>query len=226
MIIVTGASQGIGFEIATRLHEKGESVLGLSRNSQNQKFRTENVDVSNFKDLKKISDRIRNSNEYISSVINVAGVASMNMALMANPETSEKLVKINFLGTVYSSQIFAPLLIRNGGGVILNFSSIAAAINIEGEAVYAATKSAVETYSKTLAKELSKFRIRVNCIAPGPIKTNLLRGVSDNQVTKIIESQIVQQQYTAADVANIVELLLDDRASSISGQVIHIGGFR
>ncbi len=150
----------------------------------------------------------------------------MNMALMANPETSEKLVKINFLGTVYSSQIFAPLLIRNGGGVILNFSSIAAAINIEGEAVYAATKSAVETYSKTLAKELSKFRIRVNCIAPGPIKTNLLRGVSDNQVKEIIESQIVQQQYTSADVANIVELLLDDRGSSISGQVIHIGGFR
>lgn len=226
MIIVTGASQGIGFEIATRLQEKGELVLGLSRNSQNQKFRTENVDVSNFKDLKKISDQIRNSNECISAVINVAGVASMNMALMANPETSEKLVKINFLGTVYSSQIFAPLLIRNGGGVILNFSSIAAALNIEGESVYAATKSAVESYSKTLAKELSKFRIRVNCIAPGPIKTNLLRGVSNDQVSKVIESQIVQQQYTTADVVNIVELLLDDRASSISGQVIHIGGFR
>jgi 3-oxoacyl-[acyl-carrier protein] reductase len=226
MIIVTGASKGIGREIANRLCEKGESVLGLSRSSDVHDFETINVDVSNFSELKRVSDRLRLEDRRVSAVINVAGIASMNIALMANPEISEKLVRVNFLGTVNVSQIFAPLLIRNGGGTIINFSSIAAAIHLEGESVYAATKAAVESYSKTLAKELSKFKIRVNCIAPGPIDTDLLRGVTVTQVSDLIKSQIINTQYTPSDVANVVELLLDHRASSITGQVFHIGGFR
>jgi len=226
MIIVTGASKGIGLAIAERLFSKGEEVLGLSRNQGNQIFETRSLDVTDFADLKRISDEIRLTGRKVSAVINVAGIASMNIALMANPFVSEKLVKVNFLGTVYSSQAFAPLIIRNGGGSIINFSTIAAALNLEGESIYAATKAAIENYSRTLAKELSGFKVNVNCIAPGPIATDLLRGVSQDQIQEIVDAQIFKIQFQVQDVVDIVDLLLDSKAKSLTGQTFHIGGVR
>ena len=71
---------------------------------------------------------------------------------------------------------------------------------------------------------MSDFNIRVNCIAPGPIKTDLLKGVSDAQINKIISQQILAKQFKKSDICNLVELLIDDRASSLSGQTLHVGG--
>ena len=150
----------------------------------------------------------------------------MNLALMANPLTSVNLVNVNFLGTVYSCQGFAPLLVRNGGGSVINFSTIAATLHLEGESIYAATKAAVENYSKTFAKELSKFNVRVNCIAPGPIQTDLLRGVTEDQIDKIVKAQIIANKFEKDDVADLVDLLLDPKAKSLTGQVFHVGGVR
>jgi 3-oxoacyl-[acyl-carrier protein] reductase len=226
MIIVTGASRGIGLAISNRLIEKNEEVLGISRNAPSSNFETKSLDVTDFKSIKNLSDEIRLSGRKVTAVINAAGIASMNLALMAKPSTSVNLVNVNFLGTVYSCQTFGSLLVRNGGGSIINFSTIAAAIHLEGESIYAATKAAVENYSKTFAKELSKFNVRVNCIAPGPIQTDLLRGLTDDQITKIVNSQITPRIFEKDEVADLVELLLDSRAKSLTGQVFHVGGVR
>lgn len=226
MIIVTGASRGIGLAISDRLHESGEEVLGISRSTFRAKFDTKSIDVTDFKTIKNLSDEIRLSGKKVTAVVNAAGIASMNLALMANPVTSSNLVTVNFLGTVYSCQAFAPLLVRNGGGSVINFSTIATALHLEGESIYAATKAAVENYSKTFAKELSKFNVRVNCIAPGPIQTDLLRGITEDQVDKIVRAQIIANKFEKEDVADLVELLLDAKAKSLTGQVFHVGGVR
>ena len=226
MIIVTGASRGIGLAISNRLFESGEEVLGISRNLASTEFVSKPIDVTDFKSIKNLSDEIRLSGKTVTAVINTAGIASMNLALMANPLTSVNLVNVNFLGTVYSCQTFAPLLVRNGGGTIINFSTIAAALHLEGESIYAATKAAVESYSKTFAKELSEFNVRVNCIAPGPIQTDLLRGVTEDQINKIVKAQILAKQFEKDDVVDLVELLLDPKAKSLTGQVFHVGGVR
>jgi short-subunit dehydrogenase len=98
----------------------------------------------------------------------------------------------------------APLNLKTdliGGIRISNFSSVTAAISIESEAVYSLTKSAGQTYSKTLVKELSKFQNRIDSIAPGPMKTSLLREVSSNRVSRISVSQSIhQQQHLDSDV--------------------------
>jgi len=224
MIIVTGASRGLGEAICSRLLTNGKDVCGIARTKLDREYMTYQADVTDFEALKSVAESIRLSGIEVTAVINVAGIASMNLALMANPRTSENLMKVNFLGTVYSCQSFAPLLIRNKGGRILNFSTIATAINLEGESIYAATKAAVENYSKTLSKELSRFNINVNCIAPGPIQTDLLKGISSKQILSIVNSQVIQRQFEISDVADIVEILLDDRAKTITGQVIHVGG--
>lgn len=226
MIIVTGASRGIGLAISNRLFESGEEVLGISRNAISTKFDSKSIDVTDFKSIKNLSDEIRLSGKTVTAVINAAGIASMNLALMANPLTSVNLINVNFLGTVYSCQAFTPLLVRNGGGSVINFSTIAAALHLEGESIYAATKAAVENYSKTFAKELSKFNVRVNCIAPGPIQTDLLRGVTEDQINKIVRAQIIAKKFEKDDVVDLVELLLNPKAKSLSGQVFHVGGVR
>ena len=226
MIIVTGASRGIGLAISNRLVDSGEEVLGISRDAASTKFPTKSLDVTDFKSIKCLSDEIRVSGKKVTGLINAAGIASMNLALMANPLTSINLVNVNFLGTVYSCQGFTPLLVRNGGGSVINFSTIAATLHLEGESIYAATKAAVENYSKTFAKELSKFNIRVNCIAPGPIQTDLLSGVTEDQINKIVKAQIIANKFEKHDVADLVQLLLDPKAKSLTGQVFHVGGVR
>jgi len=226
MIIVTGASRGIGLAISNRLAQCGEEVLGISRSATSTLFETKSIDVTDFKSMKNLSDELRVSGREVKAVINAAGIASMNLALMANPQTSVNLVNVNFLGTVYSCQAFGPLLVRNRGGSVINFSTIAATLHLEGESIYAATKAAVENYSKTLAKELSKFNVRVNCIAPGPIQTELLRGVTDDQINRIVNAQIIAKKFETDDVVDLVDLLLDLKAKSLTGQVFHVGGVR
>ena len=134
------------------------------------------------------------------------------------------MIKTNLLGTIFCSQIFAPLLIRNKGGRIINFSTIAVSIGLKGESVYVASKAGVEAFSRVLSRELSSFNITVNCIAPGPVKTNLLNGISDEQIKKIIKYQIIEKEMKTIDIVKMVKILLDEDSSNITGQVLHVGG--
>ena len=149
----------------------------------------------------------------------------MNLALMTPKNVTEKIIRTNLMGTIFSCQIFSPLLIRNKGGRIINFSTIAAHIGLKGESVYVASKSGVEGFSKVLAKELSRFDITVNCVAPGPVKTNLLKGISDQQINKIINHQIINKVMEPKDVFSIVKILLNEDSNNLTGQVLHVGGY-
>jgi 3-oxoacyl-[acyl-carrier protein] reductase len=98
------------------------------------------------------------------------------------------------------------------------------ALALRGESVYAASKAGVESFTRTFAREMADFNVRVNCIAPGPIRTDLLRGITDTQIEKIISQQIIQKQFQKSDVCDLVELLIDEKAKSLSGQVLNLGG--
>ena len=148
----------------------------------------------------------------------------MNLALTTPPKITEQIIKTNLIGTIFSNQIFAPLLIRNKWGRIINFSTIAVPLALKGESVYVASKAGVEAFTKVFAKELSCFNITVNCIAPGPIRTNLIKGLKETQIKKVISKQIIQKEISKNDVFKIVQLLLQDNSANITGQVINIGG--
>ena len=224
MFIVTGASRGLGQAIAERLISSGAEVLGLARNAEGLDFPAQACDVSQADSVKAIARKIRSEGRELHGVINAAGIASMNLTLMSPPNQVEKVVHVNLLGTIFCSQAFAPLMIRRRQGRIINFSTIAVPLALPGEAIYSASKAGVEAFSRSFAREVSDFGITVNCIAPGPIDTDLLRGVSDEQIERIVNQQIIRRQATPEDVCDIVELLLDNKANSISGQVINVGG--
>ncbi len=224
MIVVTGASRGIGRAICERLISKNMEVFGLARNIDAIDFQSMKCDVSSYEDIKAVVQRLKKLGAKIEGLINAAGIASMNLALTTPPKVSQSIVHTNLLGTIYCCQQMAPLIIRNRTGSIINFSTIAVALGLKGESIYAASKAGVEGFTRAFAREMSDFNIKVNCIAPGPIDTNLLKGITSHQIDKIIAQQIISRQFTTEDVSDLVELLLDEKSASLSGQVLHVGG--
>ena len=224
MIIVTGASRGLGRAIAERLTEKGEKIIGLARSIESLDVQGIECDVSNYASLKHAAREVKRMKTPVKAFINAAGVASMNMAVTTDETTVQKLIQTNLVGTIYCCQLFSPIMLRQKHGSFINFSTIAVALALKGESVYAASKAGVEAFSRTFAREMADFNVRVNCIAPGPIRTDLLRGITDAQIEKITALQVIPKQFQKSDVCDLVELLIDDKASSLSGQVLNVGG--
>jgi len=224
MIVVTGASRGLGEAICHRLLEKDERVVGLARSANALEFEGISCDVGDYQSVKSAARQIRKIGERVDAVINAAGVASMNLAVTTDEATVQKVIQTNLVGTIFCCQLFAPILLRQKSGAFINFSTIAVALALKGESVYAASKAGVEAFSKTFAREMADFNVKVNCIAPGPIRTDLLRGITDAQIEKITSQQVISRQFEKSDVCDVVELLIDAKASSLSGQVFHIGG--
>jgi 3-oxoacyl-[acyl-carrier protein] reductase len=224
VIIVTGSSRGLGLAICERLNSLGVDVFGVSRDISNANFPSISCDVSSYEEVKKVALAVKKEGKEVSGLINAAGIASMNLAVTTPPNISQKILEVNLLGTIFCCQLIAPLMMRNKYGSIINFSTIAVSLGLKGESVYSASKAGVECFTRSFARELADFNINVNCIAPGPIDTGLLKGITVDQINKIISQQIIPKQFSPGDICDLVELLLDDRSNSLSGQVLHVGG--
>lgn len=224
MIIVTGASKGLGRAICERLISKKNEVFGIARNVENISFPSMSCDVASYENVKAVVKKLKKDNVKVSALINAAGIDVMNLAVITPNETSQKIIHTNLLGTIYCCQQFGVLMLKNKSGSIINFSSIAVSLGIKGESIYAASKAGVEGFTRSFSREMADFNINVNCIAPGPIDTELLKGISSAQKEKIISQQIIPKQFKPNDVCDLVEILLDNKSNSLSGQVLHVGG--
>lgn len=224
MIIITGASRGLGAAITERLSNKGHRVVGIARDTSQIKFESFDCDIGCYESVKSVARKIKKLSEPIEAVVNAAGVASMNLAVTTDEKTVNKVIQTNLVGTINCCQLFAPIMMRRQTGSFINFSTIAVPLALKGESVYAASKAGVESFSRVFAREMSDFNVRVNCIAPGPIKTDLLRGITESQINKIVSRQIIPKGFSKSDVCDLVELLLDKKSFSLSGQTLNIGG--
>ena len=224
MIVVTGASRGLGRAVTDRLIESGEEVIGLSREAQDLSFETIACDVTDYEAVKTVAKKLKQEKKELSGLVNAAGIASMNLAITTPPTMTQKLIQTNLVGTIYCCQIFAPLMIRRKSGSVINFSTIAVALGLKGESIYAASKAGVEGFTRAFAREMADFNIRVNCLAPGPIKTDLLKGVSDEQIDAIVSQQVIPKVFQTNDVCDLCEFLLSPKSTSLSGETFNIGG--
>ncbi|MEG3603740.1 MAG: SDR family oxidoreductase [Verrucomicrobiota bacterium] len=224
MIIVTGASRGLGRSVAERLISSGREVLSLSRTSEGVPGDSVTCDVSDYEAVKAVAQSLRKEKREIEGLVNAAGIASMNLAVTTPPSMTQKLIQTNLAGTIHCCQLFAPLMIRKKAGSIINFSTIAVTLGLKGESIYAASKAGVEGFSRAFAREMADFDIRVNCISPRPIKTDLLKGVSDEQIDAIVAQQILPKLFLPDDIADLCEFLLGPQSQSLSGQVLKVGG--
>lgn len=224
MIVVTGASRGLGRAICERLEQQGRKVIGLARTVTDLQYRMMPCDVSSPDDVKRVAQDIKKQGCEINGLINAAGIASMNLALTTPTRVAKEIIETNLLGTIYCCQLISPLIIRKKAGSIINFSTIAVTLGLKGESIYIASKAGVEGFSRAFAREMADFGVNVNCIAPGPIDTNLLKGITASQISRIVNQQIIAKQFSPDAVCDLVELLLDPKSYALSGQVFHVGG--
>jgi 3-oxoacyl-[acyl-carrier protein] reductase len=226
-ILITGNRKGIGLHLSSYFLEKGFNVIGCSRSESSLKHKNYKhfiCDVADEKMVKETIKSIKNIYGYINVLINNAGIASMNHSILTPGTTLKKVFETNFYGSFFFSRECAKLMIKKREGRIINFSTVAVPLNLEGEMVYASSKSAVEKMTKIMAKELSDYNITVNAIGPTPIETDLIRAIPKNKIEKLLESQTISRLGKFEDVENVIDFFISDKSSFITGQIIYLGG--
>ncbi len=223
-VIVTGASRGIGLHCANQLHTEGYRVVGIARHFDGKvAYETRTADVSDHSSLAAAFEDLRRDRS-VYALINAAGIASMNLLLTTPSQTIKQIVDTNLLGTIYASQIVARALVRRGSGRIINFSSIAVSIGLQGESAYVASKAGVEGFTRSFAREMAPHGVTVNAVAPGPIDTDLIANVPAEKLQAIVDRQVISRKAGLEDVWRIVRMLLSSESAMLSGQVFHVGG--
>ena len=148
----------------------------------------------------------------------------MNHVLLTPLETAQKILNTNIAGTFLFCREAAKLMKKNKLGRIINFATVASPLRLQGEAVYASSKAAVISFSQILAKELGSYGVTVNVLAPTPIKTDLIRGVSEEKLNDVINNQAVKRYGEFRDISNVLDFFIQEESDFITGQVIYLGG--
>ncbi len=227
IILITGTSKGIGKYLAEYYCEKDYIVTGCSRNDseiKNDNYTHFMLDITDEKKVKELFLHIRKSYDRLDVLINNAGIASMNHVMLTPLETVKKIFDTNFNGTFLFCREAAKLMSKNKSGRIINFSSVASDLSVEGEALYAASKSAVVTFTKILSKELSAFGITANTIGLSPVKTGLIKNVPANKINNLLEKLTVKRYAELKDISNVTDFFIRDESNFITGQNINLGG--
>lgn len=191
---------------------------------EHENYRHFRLDVSDEADVKKMFAEITRTYRRLDVLINNAGVASMNHILLTPVKVARNIMETNFIGTFLLCREAAKLMKRHQSGRIVNMVSVAAPLKLEGEAVYAASKSAVISFTQIMAKEVAVFGITVNAIGPTPIQTDLIKAVPQEKIEKLVRSQAIHRLGELRDVSNVIDFFIQPESDFITGQVIFLGG--
>ncbi len=225
LAIITGASKGIGYFLSEQLVSKGYKVLNISRTKSNLKeVINYEFDLSNFDKIPSLVKEIVKDHGSPYLLINNAGIASMNHTLLMKNSKVVDIINLNLVSPIILTKEIAKFMIK-GEGKILNISSVAVPLLLEGEAVYAASKSGLEIFSKIFAKELSNVSVEVTSLGLTPIATDLIKNVPQDKIKKIIEMQPIRKEYTKIDVLKFLEKFLNDKKQLLNGTTNYLGGF-
>ena len=236
-VIVTGGSKGIGKEIALTLAQAGKDIALVYQNPNNniqpiideiegygQKAIGIVCDVSDFDQTKDMVKTVTEALGEIDALVNNAGITRDKLLLRMNDEDFEQVLRVNTLGTFNCTKHVARAMMKQKHGSIVNLSSVVSLSGNMGQANYSASKGAVNSFTKTAAKELALYNIRVNAVAPGFIKTDMTDAIPEAERNAMIASIPLARIGDVADVANLVDFLVSDKSSYITGQVISVNG--
>ena len=233
-IILTGATGGIGGSILEKLVSGGATnILATGTNeeklnlikSKYQKIKVQKFDISEHDGIENFIDK---SHEILGNkidvLINNAGITKDNLSIRMKEEEWNKVISINLTSTFLLSKNVIKKMLKNKGGKIINITSVVGHTGNIGQANYSASKSGVVAMSKSLAIEYGKKNIKVNCISPGFIQSDMTEKINDDY-KKVLRSRIPLDRFgDPEDVANTVAFLCSDLSNYITGETIHVNG--
>lgn len=237
VVLITGASRGIGSSAARVFSENGYNVVLNYNNSKEQAMSVLNdirrnktssialkADVSKRKEAEYLIDKSLEQFGHIDVLVNNAGIAQQKMFTEITEQDWKKMFSVNIDGMFNCTQLALRYMIKRHKGKIINVSSIWGIAGASCEVHYSASKAAVIGFTKSLAKELGPSGIQVNCVAPGVIETDMNKNLDDLTIKEIINETPLERIGTPRDIANTILFLAQDASDFITGQVISPNG--
>jgi 3-oxoacyl-[acyl-carrier protein] reductase len=232
VVVVTGASRGLGLAIAEVLFTQGWSVVGAARScgvglqdlisQSNGRVQYRHLDLSNVRSLHSFCSTLVSDFGEPYGLVNNASIAHANVLGTQHESEIESMVAINVTATIILTKYLSRSMLRRQQGRIINISSIVAESGASGMSVYAATKAAMNGFTRSLARELGRCNITVNSIAPGYMATDMSTGIGDVQMRQIARRSALKRLTGVKDVAAAVSYLLSDSAASTTGAILTI----
>lgn len=235
--LITGGSRGIGKAIAIKFAKEGYNLVINYVSDKTNLEELENefkqydsevlfikTDVSNFEDCENMVKQSIEKFGQIDALVNNAGITKDNLLLRMSVEDFEKVIDINLKGTFNVTKNVVPYMMKKRTGKIVNLASVVGVSGNAGQCNYAASKSGIIGFTKSIAKELASRNILANCIAPGFIDTDMTSVLNDS-VKENINAQIpLKRMGSSEEVANTVYFLAGEENTYITGQVINVDG--
>jgi 3-oxoacyl-[acyl-carrier protein] reductase len=223
-VLVTGANRGLGQALVEEALLRGATrVYAGSRGPfvhPDERVTPLRLDVTDPTQVQGAAEQVYS----LDILINNAGVAAMNHALLTPMETVDRILGTNVGGTFLLCREGAKLMQRRRFGRIVNFGSVADPLRLEGEAIYAASKAAVVSLTRVLAREFAEYGITVNAIAPTPVATDLIRSVPSEKIDRLVARQAIRRLGEFRDIVNVVDFFVRPESDFVTGQVLTLGG--
>ena len=234
--IITGGARGIGKEIALTFAREGANVCICDVNDEALAAGTEElksfgrqaiglkVDVTNLSQVQGMVQKVLDKFKKIDILINNAGITRDNLLLRMKEEEWDVVLNVNLKGTFNCTKAVSRAMVKQRSGKIVNIASIIGLIGNAGQSNYAASKGAIISFTKSVAKELASRNINVNAIAPGFIKTDMTANLSQDLQESMLKMIPLKKLGEPSDVANIALFLVSESSSYITGHVIQVDG--
>ena len=232
-IILTGSTGGIGSAILEKLHKCEANIIATGTKKEKldlikEKFKNITVkqfDISNHSSIEKFIEECNNIfDNKIDILINNAGITQDNLTIRMKDEEWNKVINLNLSSTFFLTKNVIKKMLKNKSGKIINITSVVGHTGNIGQSNYAASKAGLVGMSKSLALEYGKKNIKINCISPGFIKSEMTDKISDN-FKQILEGKISLGRFGfPQDVANVVLFLSSNLSDYITGETIHVNG--
>ena len=232
-IIVTGASGGLGNSIVKKLYENGANILATGTKkeklddlkSQFNNIKILSFDISQNDEIDKfIENATKELGGNLYCIVNNAGITRDNLAIRMSTDEWKKVIDVNLTSTFLLSKSAIKKMLKNKQGKIINITSIVGHTGNIGQSNYAASKAGLIGMSKSLALEYGKKNIKVNCISPGFIKSEMTDKINENFKQSLQEKISLNRFGLPEDVANAVIFLSSNLADYITGETIHVNG--
>lgn len=229
VLLVTGASRGIGRHLVEHYVARDFDVVGCSRSDtvplgvpNYTHFKT---DIASEHSVANLFREIRARFGRLDIAFNNAAInPAISLSMLTTYKAADETLTTNVLGTFLVGREAAKLMMRGQWGRIINFSSMASRHEVAGEAIYSASKSAIQTMTRVMAKEFFRYGITCNAVAPSAIETDMLKPIPRDALQEVLARNAIPHLGSMDDITNVTDWIIKPESQAITGQVIFLGG--